>query len=337
MTWKRWLVSVLSVAIVSGASYSVYAFTFSGHHWENGTVITLLINLGPGSGTLIDKRKSWDQVGVDTVKEWQRTVLKAVALTFKSVKKAPGTKLSGDGRNSIFFADTVFGMAFPPGVAGITRTFATVPAGVAIESDIVMNAKTKFNSYRGPQLPEIVSVGSFPSNRGPIDFRRILLHEIGHLLGLNHPDQAGQRNVVAIMRSVAGDTDRLQIDDINGVYKLYGQKICKVKKLPFGRSLNRGITNSDCVAPHRPGKRRGDLYSFTATQGQIVTITMNRKTLTDPFLVLLGTNGGKLAQNNNSGGKNARISLTIPKTGKYTVEATTSKPTDRGTYSIRLG
>ena len=40
--------------------------------------------------------------------------------------------------------------------------------------------------------------------------------------------------------------------------------------------------------------------------------------------------------NNSSGGKNARISLAIPKTGKYTVEATTNKPTDRGTYVLRL-
>ena len=336
MIWKRWVLAVLSVVILSGASYSVYTFTFTGHRWANGSVISLKINLGPGSRKLIDGRKSWDQVAVDSVNEWNRTVLKAVPVKFVAVRKAPGTKLQSDGRNSIFFANTVFGRAFNPGVGGVTLTSFTVPAMVAIESDIVMNAKARFNSYRGPQLPEILSVGSFPANRGPFDFRRILLHEIGHLLGLNHPDQARQRKT-AIMNSVASATDRLQIDDINGVYQRYGKKICRVRVIRAGQVRNGNIANTDCVAPHRPGMKRADLYSFTATQGQVVTITMNRKTLGNPFLVLLGTNGGKLAQNNNGGaGVNARIKLTIPKTGKYTVEATTSTNTDRGTYALKL-
>ena len=208
---------------------------------------------------------------------------------------------------------------------------------VALESDIVMNAKTRFNSYRGPQLPVIVGVKSTPANKGPIDFRRVLLHELGHMLGLTHPDQAGQRKT-AIMNSVASATDRLQIDDINGVYQRYGEKICKVKVLRFGRLLNGSITNNDCVAPHRPGKKRADLYSFTATKGQVVTITMNRKSLGNAFLVVLGTNGGKLTQKGTKGvnARTARVRLPISKTGKYTVEVTTKTNSARGTYSVKI-
>ena len=95
------------------------------------------------------------------------------------------------------------------------------------------------------------------------------------------------------------------------------------------------ITNTDCVAPHRPGTKRADLYSFQGTKGQVVTITMNRKTLANPFLVLLGPNGGKISQNNNGGsGVNARIRLTLPTTGKYIIEATASTNLDRGTYTL---
>jgi predicted phage tail protein len=53
-----------------------------------------------------------------------------------------------------------------------------------------------------------------------IDFRRVALHEFGHVLGLNHPDQAGQ-TVSSVMRSNTGDIDRLQPDDIAGVQALY--------------------------------------------------------------------------------------------------------------------
>ena len=62
---------------------------------------------------------------------------------------------------------------------------------------------------------------------------------------------------------------------------------------------------------------------------------MNRKTLANPFLVLLGPNGAKISQNNNGGsGVNARIRLTLPTTGKYIIEARASTNLDRGTYSL---
>jgi hypothetical protein len=54
------------------------------------------------------------------------------------------------------------------------------------------------------------------SNDRP-DFRRVALHELGHWLGLDHEDA-----VPAILSSFAGDLDRLQTDDVQGVRFLYG-------------------------------------------------------------------------------------------------------------------
>ena len=51
--------------------------------------------------------------------------------------------------------------------------------------------------------------------------RRILLHEFGHIVGLGHPDEAGQQ-VVALMNGTHS-LDTLQPDDIAGIQALYGR------------------------------------------------------------------------------------------------------------------
>ena len=59
-----------------------------------------------------------------------------------------------------------------------------------------------------------------PLRRDAQDFRRVILHELGHAFGLDHPDDAGQ-TVTAIMNSHTSDIDSLQQDDKNGILALY--------------------------------------------------------------------------------------------------------------------
>ena len=94
------------------------------------------------------------------------------------------------------------------------ETLAMAPLWYATDgsmaADIVFNPTYTWDVYDGP----LVS--------GRQDFRRVVLHELGHTLGLDHPDDYGQ-TVRAIMNSRAGDTDRLQADDIAGIRAIYGR------------------------------------------------------------------------------------------------------------------
>ncbi|HJZ74487.1 MAG TPA: fibronectin type III domain-containing protein [Vicinamibacterales bacterium] len=114
----------------------------------------------------------------------------------------------------MLFASSIYGRSFGSGALAITTNWSRVSTGERIEADVVFNTAYSWNSYDGP-------LRSTASGDPLVDLHRVALHEFGHVLGLNHPDQFGQ-SVPAIMNSGIGDVDRLQADDIAGVAALYG-------------------------------------------------------------------------------------------------------------------
>jgi hypothetical protein len=130
-------------------------------------------------------------------------------MQFSWVKNSPVTPAQGDDEMSVFFDTKVFGMNFGSGVLAVT--LLSDRSGNFEETDTVVNSAISWDSYRGPLTPPVY------------DFHRVIMHEFGHTVGLDHPDQANpKQNVVALMNSHVSDLDTLAQDDINGAAAIYG-------------------------------------------------------------------------------------------------------------------
>jgi Matrixin len=169
---------------------------------------------------LRDGSGSFDSVFVSAVNSWNRYLQDLQIQT--SIGSNPNAPDPNDNLSDTGFSSTTGGdslgsttlalttIFYFPGQGGSPGTFAP--------TDITFNTAVSWNSYRGPLTFDNV-----------VDLRRVALHELGHFIGLDHPDDHGQV-VNAIMNSHVSDTDQLTADDIAGGQHLYGAR----NALPLG-------------------------------------------------------------------------------------------------------
>jgi hypothetical protein len=108
----------------------------------------------------------------------------------------------------MFFANDMYGKAFGSDTLALTTWWYRDDR--LVEADIGFNQAKRWDSYRGTTKPGLV-----------YDLRRVALHELGHVLGLGHPNDHGQA-VVAMMNGTIGNLDSLTVDDIAGIQEVYG-------------------------------------------------------------------------------------------------------------------
>jgi hypothetical protein len=202
------LFSILIVlAIFFAMSRHASGYALEGQHWPAGTVVTFQMGLGSAGRMLIDGNTSWDIAAAPALSAWNNVMAR---LRYNDTISNPPVS-SGDGVNAIVFSNTVFGQKFGSGTLAVTYWRSS--GSNITEADILFNRNQSFDSYRG-QL-------RFNSSGWAIgDIRRVLTHELGHALGLDHPDQHGQK-VDAIMNSMISNRETLSADDISGAQSMY--------------------------------------------------------------------------------------------------------------------
>ena len=194
-----------SAALVFVAVASTYGYVVQDNSWTpNRTVVMHLSFSGPGY-TLSDGFTSWDESATDALNIWNTHLTHMQFVVDHNSPLPPG---ENDADNSVLFSNTVFGDSFGSGVLAVTSIQSR--NGITTETDVIFNQQDwNWDSYRGAL------------RSGVIDFHRVALHEFGHVVGLDHPDDYGQ-HVLAIMNSSISNVYTLQTDDIAGAQHLYG-------------------------------------------------------------------------------------------------------------------
>jgi metallopeptidase family M12-like protein/pre-peptidase/uncharacterized protein DUF4214 len=205
----------------------------------------------------------------------------------------------------------------------------------------------------------------FPFNNNSITARTVILtaHEIGHgfsALHTNEPDDLVPPDIEqaceeTIMEGSVGDGSSFctfSRSQIIGHANAYGSCLtdsgpapslsCSETPITSGVDTNGTISTSDCQAPSRGAGHFADRYSFNATAGQQVIITMAQSSGNiDPYLYLIGPDGYVVTQNDDQLGSNNSMiggsgGFTLSLSGKYVIEATSFDINQTGNYVLNL-
>jgi hypothetical protein len=215
----------LVAALVGFGTQFSSAYVLEGQVW-NVAAISIVMNLNateyrltnPRPFPLSDGSRSYQQVYYNVVGDWNKYLLRFQLYPAQGHNSAGGA--FGNGVNNIYFATRAFGSKLDSETLALTDYFYDPNNNIIQEADTAFNATIRWNSYRGPLF--------FRST----DIRRVMLHETGHVLGLGHPDDAGQQ-VNAIMNSAVSNTDDLTNDDVTGAQSIYGVRTAAPPPLPY--------------------------------------------------------------------------------------------------------
>jgi hypothetical protein len=153
----------------------------------------------------------WTDAVIDAANRWHTS-----DSTFRFRVQSPtvtANPCDTDGNRTIAFrTELCGGRGFGSSLA-VTYFLLNPSTGAFVDTDTIFDGRRVWVTYPGP-------LQTNPAGTIVYDFHRIAIHELGHMLGLDHPDDAGQ-TVTAIMNRRVSDLDTTQPDDLAGVGAIY--------------------------------------------------------------------------------------------------------------------
>lgn len=216
---QKFLTFLLLVLLsIPGGAHDGSAFVREGNgavfaYWPNAqTEINLRLGC-PTNGSLPFWGPCWDDAARDAALQWQiPTTQFRFTTRLSSVSADPCDHT--DGLQTLAFSSSLCGgMSFGRGTLAVTYLFFNSATGAFVETDTFFNANRSWTTYPGPLQTDAFGAAVD-------DFHRVAIHELGHVLGLDHPDAFGQV-VQAIMNRSVSNIETLQSDDIAGVSTIY--------------------------------------------------------------------------------------------------------------------
>ena len=208
------LVSLLSMMFAPTTGVAFVRATTSGGapaFWPDAQT-SLNLRLGcPTNEPLPSWGPCWDDAATDAALRWQ--VPSTRFRFFVQSPSVPASPCGRDGQQTLTFQSSLCGeLTFGSAIA-VTTILINSATGELVEADTLFDANRSWTTYAGPLRTDGFGNVLY-------DFHRVAIHELGHILGLDHPDDFGQ-SVQAIMNRRVSNLDTTQADDIAGVSAIY--------------------------------------------------------------------------------------------------------------------
>ena len=249
---RRFAALAIVIAAVAATSQTADGFVTLGSRWARGN-ITMRMQLAGGTG-LSDGSSSYNAAVGSAAATWNESLNRS---RFVAEAGTAGRGGDGDNINQVFFDSNYYGRSFGRGTLAITTRW-TLNDIQRVEGDIVFNNAYTWDSYRGNLRGETG------------DIRRVALHELGHVLGLDHPDENGQR-VDALMNSIIGNLEVLTADDIAGAQSLYGGGVSGNVSFPPRNEPNDFF--NQLIGVYTNELRAGASPTYVDSEGAVIWLT----------------------------------------------------------------
>ncbi|HYR82739.1 MAG TPA: matrixin family metalloprotease [Terriglobia bacterium] len=196
---RKLVLFVLILASAASVLQPALAYVLTGAKWPSPTT-SMYVSLGG----------PWDDAFITAMNRWNQST--PFQFTYAPQSWDPCSNPNNPPRhNGVKFSDTLCGDSFGNSTLAVTETW-TMGGSTIVQAGILFNTKYTWDVYDGPW-----STGTYA---GKSDFRRVAVHELGHVMGLDHEDSVPA--IMATAVSTGGVIVAPTSDDTAGINAMYG-------------------------------------------------------------------------------------------------------------------